>query len=84
MLIPPIIDGGEWIQDVITNGREIYWVVDNTRDGMSSNKGKTEYKCKAIDIKELEDYYTLVLSKCNNFKEDEELGMISFEKERLD
>lgn len=47
-------------------------------------KGKKEYKCKAIDIKELEDYYTLVLSKCNNFKEDEELGMISFEKERLD
>lgn len=83
ILIPPIIDGGEWIHDVVSNGREIIWVVDNTRDGMSSIKGKTEYKCKAIDMKEFKDFYTIELSKCNNFKEDEKLQMIYLDKERL-
>ncbi|WP_054958520.1 DUF4362 domain-containing protein [Paenibacillus dakarensis] len=83
MLIPPIIDGGYWIHDVMSNGSEIYWAVDNSRDGMSSNRGKAEYICKAIDIRESEDHYTFELSKCNNFKEDEKLGMVSFLKERL-
>jgi hypothetical protein len=45
MIIPPIIDGGYWIHDVMSNGREIYWVVDNSRDGMSSDRGKVEYIC---------------------------------------
>ena len=83
MLIPPVIDGGYWIHDVMSNGREIYWTVDNTRDGMSSNTGKKEYICKGIDIRELEDHYTFELSKCNNYKEDEKLVIVSFLKERL-
>lgn len=83
MLIPPIIDGGYWIHDVMSNGREIYWTVDNTRDGMSSNRGKTEYICKAIDIRESEAYYTFELSKCKNFKEDEKLEVVSFFKDEL-
>ena len=83
MIIPPIIDGGYWIHDVMSNGREIYWMVDNTRDGMSSDRGKVEYICKAIDINESEEYYTIELSKCNDFMEDEKLGMVYFLMERL-
>jgi hypothetical protein len=46
MLIPPVVDGGYWIHDVHSNGREITWTIDNTRDGMSAG-GKVEtYKCR--------------------------------------
>lgn len=83
MIIPPIVDGGYWIHDVISNGREIQWVVDNSRDGMSSERGRVEYICKSIDINESEDYYTFVLSNCKNIKEDEILNIVSFIKEEL-
>lgn len=83
MLIPPIIDGGYWIHDVMSNGREIFWAVDNTRDGMSSDRGKKEFICKAIDIIESDEYYTFELSKCNNFKEHEKLHMVSFVKDEV-
>jgi hypothetical protein len=45
MLIPPIIDGGYWIYDMHSNGKEITWTIDNTRDGMSSDRGKQVYRC---------------------------------------
>lgn len=83
MLIPPIIDGGHWIYDVMSDGREIRWFVDNTRDGMSSDRGRTEYVCSAIDITETQEYYTFELSKCNNYDEDEKLNMASFFKDEL-
>jgi hypothetical protein len=83
MLIPPILDGGYWIHDVMSNGREIRWIVDNTRDPYSSDRGKTEYICKAIDIKETKDHFVFELSKCNNHEENEKLGLVSFLKEKL-
>jgi hypothetical protein len=83
MLIPPIIDGGYLIHDVMSNGREIRWTVDNTRDAYSSDRGKTEYICKAIDINETTDHYVFELSKCNNHEDNEKLGLVSFLKEEL-
>jgi hypothetical protein len=83
MLIPPIIDGGYWIHDVMSDGREIRWTVDSSRDPYSIDKGKTEYICKAIDIKETSNHYSFELSKCNNHEENEKLGLVSFLKEEL-
>jgi hypothetical protein len=83
MLIPPIIDGGYTIHDVMSDGREIRWTVDNTRDGMSADRGKTEYVCKAIDINETKAHFVFELSKCNNHEEKEKVGLVSFLKEEL-
>lgn len=66
LLIPPILDGGYWIHDVHSNGREVTWTIDNTRDGMSAKEGKQVYKCKNISMDETEDYYVYTLNQCDN------------------
>ncbi|MCY9698220.1 DUF4362 domain-containing protein [Paenibacillus alginolyticus] len=66
MLIPPIIDGGYWIHDVHSNGREVTWTIDNTRDGMSSEHGKQVYRCKMISMDETKDHYVYTLNQCEN------------------
>ncbi|MBP1989781.1 DUF4362 domain-containing protein [Paenibacillus eucommiae] len=66
MLIPPIIDGGYWIHDVHSNGREVTWTIDNTRDGMSSEHGKQIYRCKKINMIETKDDYVYTLDQCDN------------------
>jgi len=66
MLIPPIIDGGYWIHDVQSNGREVIWTIDNTRDGMSSEHGKQVYRCKRISMDETNDRYVYTLNQCDN------------------
>ncbi|RXZ81742.1 DUF4362 domain-containing protein [Paenibacillaceae bacterium] len=82
-LIPPIVDGGYWIHDVMSNGREIHYTVDNTRDGMSSDRGQTSSICSAIDIQETEEYYHFELSQCTNPKKEDRLSLAVFLKERL-
>jgi hypothetical protein len=66
MLIPPIIDGGYWIHDVHSDGKEITWTIDNTRDGMSSEHGKQVYRCKSISMNETKEYYVYILDQCDN------------------
>ncbi|WP_201008825.1 DUF4362 domain-containing protein [Paenibacillus glycanilyticus] len=68
MLIPPVIDGGYWIYDVRSNGKEITWTIDNTRDGMSAenDRGKKVYQCKSISLNEKPDSYEYMLDKCEN------------------
>ncbi|CAN7499626.1 DUF4362 domain-containing protein [Paenibacillus sp. LjRoot153] len=66
VLIPPIIDGGFWIHDVQSNGREVTWTIDNTRDGMSSEHGKQVYRCKRISMDETKDHYVYTLNQCDN------------------
>ncbi|QGQ99543.1 DUF4362 domain-containing protein [Paenibacillus psychroresistens] len=83
MIIQATLEGVPSIHDVMSNGREIRWTVDNSRDPYSSDKGKTEYICRAIDIKETNDHYNFELSKCNNYEEKEKLRLVSFLKERL-
>jgi hypothetical protein len=83
MLISPTIEGGSWIHDVFSNGYEITWIVDNTRDGMSANTGKTEYHCQSIEINERDEHFVVELSRCTNYKEDEKLGLVAFRKEKL-
>jgi len=83
MIISPTIDSGPWIYDIYSNGREMIWVVDNTRDGMSGERGKTEYICKAIQMNETEEYFVVELSKCNNFHEEEKLPIFTIIKDQL-
>ncbi|GIP58499.1 DUF4362 domain-containing protein [Paenibacillus woosongensis] len=82
MLIPPIVDGGYWIHDVYSNGREIKWTIDNTRDGMSGDgRGIRKYTCKAIDKNETEELFTIELSQCDDLDPNEKLSVISIWKE---
>ncbi|MBD2870268.1 DUF4362 domain-containing protein [Paenibacillus arenilitoris] len=69
MLIPPIVDGGYWIHDVHSDGRNITWTVDNTRDGMSSQQGKTVYRCKAVSVDEQDERYVYTLEQCEGYDE---------------
>lgn len=82
MLIPPVVDGGYWIHDVYSNGREIEWTIDNTRDGMSGDgRGIRKYTCKAIDKNETEELFTIELSQCDGFEPNEKFSVISIWKE---
>ncbi|GGD76456.1 DUF4362 domain-containing protein [Paenibacillus nasutitermitis] len=84
MIISPTMDSGPEINDVISNGKEINWVVDHSRDAMNTNNGKTEYVCRSIRLKDRdEEYIDVQLSKCNNYKEDEQLSILSFRKDQL-
>jgi len=83
MIISPTTDSGPWIHDMYSNGREIVWIVDNTRDGMSADTGKIEYKCKEIQLNELDEYYIVELSSCNNYKDEVVLSVFTIIKDEL-
>lgn len=85
MIIDPTMDSGSVIHDVISNGKEIKWIVDNSRDAWyPNNKDKTEYVCKSIRIHERDsEFIDVQLSKCKNYKEDEQLSIITFLKDQL-
>lgn len=80
LLIPRTVDGGYWIHDVHSNGREITWTIDNTRDGMSSEQGKMTYKCKVIGKSETDEHHVYTLEQCNN--EQRKLPIFSISKDR--
>lgn len=82
ILIPPIIDGGYWIHDVHSNGSEITWTIDNTRDGMSSERGKQVYQCKSISMHEKKEHYVYTLEQCDN-EGEKSLPILSILKEDL-
>jgi len=49
LVIPPIIDGGYWIYDFLTDGKEVSIKIDSSRD-FYSNREKFEFSCKGISI----------------------------------
>ncbi len=49
-----------------SNGREITWTIDNTRDGMSSERGKQIYRCKSIKMNQTKENYVYTLDQCDN------------------
>ncbi|MBD2862079.1 DUF4362 domain-containing protein [Paenibacillus oceani] len=85
LLIPPVVDGGYWIHDVHSQGKEIRWTIDNTRDGMTDevDRGKREYVCHAIERADGGMSYTFALSRCNGYNEGEKIPVISFNKDKL-
>lgn len=79
MLIPQPIDSGFVINDVYTEGKTITWSIDNSRDALSSGK-EMSYYCKKIEKEETNDFYTVVLSNCVDFKPDEKLKVFNIDK----
>jgi hypothetical protein len=84
LMIPPIVDGGYSIHEYGSNGREIWWRVDNTRDGMASEHSQTVYTCHSISMVEGEHFHFVELSDCDNYEDDEKLRMVGFLKEHLE
>lgn len=84
MIITPTIDSGPIIHDVHSDGREISWSIDNSRDAWNTNSKKTVYTCGAIRIHDRDSQSIDVqLSKCKNYKADEQLNILRFEKDKL-
>ncbi|MDF2657751.1 MAG: hypothetical protein K0Q94_542 [Paenibacillus sp.] len=85
LLIPPVVDGGYWIHDVHSQGKEIRWTIDNTRDGMTgeADRGKREFVCRAIERIDGGTSYTFALSRCNGYNEGEKIPVLSFNKDEL-
>lgn len=83
MLIEPTTDSGRLIHDFYSDGKVLHWTEDDTRDAWSSSPGKTEYVCKAIELKETEDRFEVELSQCNIQPSDVKFSVISFLKENL-
>ncbi len=77
------IDSGPFIHDFYNDGKVIHWTVDNTRDGMAAKPGKTEYVCRAIGLAETAESYRVEVSDCEGYAKDENISLISFNKDRL-
>lgn len=85
MIIEPGMDSGPVIHDVYSNGKEIKWNVDHSRDALyPKDQVKSQYVCRSIRVHERDkDYIDVQLSKCEGFKVDEQLSVLSFEREKL-
>ncbi|GGG78251.1 DUF4362 domain-containing protein [Paenibacillus radicis (ex Gao et al. 2016)] len=70
LVIPPIVDGGYWIHDIHSNGTRVTWTIDNTRDGMSGERGKQEFRCGTVSKQESEYTYDYVLNQCEGMGEE--------------
>lgn len=77
------VDSGPYIHDLYSDGRVIHWTVDNTRDGMSANTGKTEYVCRVIRLAETVEFHKVELSDCEGYAKDATISLISFRKDAL-
>lgn len=82
MLIPQPIDSGYIINDVSTEDKIVTWSVDNSRDALSVTKGMN-YSCKKIEKDETNDFYTILLSNCADFKADEKLKIFRIDKKEM-
>ncbi|WP_342423292.1 hypothetical protein [Paenibacillus sp. FSL E2-0178] len=75
-------DSGPYIHDFYDDGRELHWTVDSTRDWAGYN-GKIEYVCREIQLTEVEEFYKVELSDCQNQPEDFKVNPVSFRKDEL-
>ncbi|REE69623.1 uncharacterized protein DUF4362 [Paenibacillus taihuensis] len=85
MIIEPGMDSGPVIHDVSSNGKKIMWNVDHSRDAWyPKDKAKSQFVCRAIRIHERnQDFIDVQLSKCDGYKVDEQLSVLTFTKEKL-
>ncbi|WP_084760229.1 DUF4362 domain-containing protein [Cohnella panacarvi] len=49
LVIPPIIDGGYWIYDFISDGKQVKITIDTSRDGYSDGS-ISKYSCQGLSI----------------------------------
>lgn len=76
------VDSGPFIHDVYDDGKVLHWTVDSTRDWAGYN-GKIEYVCREIQLTEVEEFYKVELSDCENQPEDFKVNPVSFPKDEL-
>lgn len=82
MVVEPMFDSGQTIHDIQTNGREINWVIDNTRDAYSTMEKET-FKCGDINREESDRKITFSLSQCKGYDKSEQLPVLFFIKDEL-
>lgn len=86
MLISPTMDSGPIIYDVNSNGLEIRFTIDATRDGYSAEREKVTYLCKEMKKEVGINRIIFTVSSCDGYESDDVKGYLQFNKgnERLE
>jgi len=80
MLISPTTDSGPIIYDVNSNGSEIRFTTDATRDIYSGEKEKITYFCKEMNKEEGNHNNIFTVSNCKGFEKDDVKGYLQFSR----
>lgn len=82
LAIPPVIDGGYWIYDLHSDGKQIDIMIDNTRDGYSADRSQSKLICGNIALEKVtrdgDTYTVLSVSDCD--KSEEGIRLFQFTK----
>lgn len=82
MLISPTIDSGPIIYDVNSNGSEVRFTIDATRDGYSAEKEKQTYYCKELNKEERTNRIIIfTVSSCDGYDKDDIKGYLQFSRD---
>ena len=79
MIIGPNIDSGPVITNINSNGKEIVWINDMSRDEYT-NGAVAVYKCKKLNKEEESERTVFSVSNCEGYLEEELKGSIAFPK----
>ncbi|MDO7905371.1 DUF4362 domain-containing protein [Paenibacillus sp. JX-17] len=79
MIILPAVDSCPTIYNLSSNGRQIDWSVDESRDIYSGGDVKVhKYSCSRMNKDQTESRITFSVSGCAGYSPDEKLGGITF------
>ncbi|MCM3626758.1 DUF4362 domain-containing protein [Paenibacillus glycanilyticus] len=81
MIIGPNIDSGPIITNINSNGKDIVWINDTSRD-VFTNGSVEVYKCRQLNKSEEKSGTIFSVSKCQGYSEDEIKGSIEFPKSK--
>ncbi|MEC0092334.1 DUF4362 domain-containing protein [Paenibacillus macquariensis] len=81
MLISRTTDSGPIIYEVNSNGSEIRFTIDATRDAYSGEKEKNTYFCKEMNKEEGIHNNIFTVSNCKGFEKDDIKGYLQFSRE---
>ncbi|WP_324254080.1 hypothetical protein [Paenibacillus sp. 1001270B_150601_E10] len=77
MIVGPNIDSGPVITNINSNGKEIVWIIDMSRD-VYTNGAIEVYKCKKLNREEDNERTVFSASNCEGYLEDDLKGSIAF------
>jgi len=80
MLISPTVDSGPIIYDVNSNGSEIRFTMDATRDAYSAEKEKITYFCKEMNKEEGTNNIIFTVSNYKGFEREDVKGDLQFSR----
>ncbi|WP_133257467.1 DUF4362 domain-containing protein [Paenibacillus montanisoli] len=79
VVVGPTIDSGPVITSINSNGKEIVWINDMSRDAYS-NGAIEVYKCEKLNKEEENARTVFSVSICEGYLEDDIKGYIAFPK----